>query len=151
MIIIVLAAAFVIFTILYFTPGDPARAMLGSSATVQEVSALREKMGLNDPYLVQLGRFFYQVFLHLDFGDSWVFSKPVFDEMLVRIPRTLLIAMPGMILNIGLGVLLGIFAGTHANRWQDSTTMVLTMVFISIPGFFLALLLIIAGIILSAV
>ena len=142
MILIVIAAAFVIFTILYFTPGSPARAMLGSSATADEVLYLSTQLGLEDPYIVQLGRFFSDVFLHFDFGESWVFGVPVFDELMTRIPRTMTIAVTGMIINIGIGLLLGVYAGTHANQWQDRATMVTTMVFISCPNFFIALMMV---------
>jgi peptide/nickel transport system permease protein len=143
MIIVLVATAFIIFTILYFTPGDPARALLGTSATADDIAKFREELGLNKPYFVQLGEFFYNSFIKLDFGKSWVYGVPVFDEILRRLPRTLIIGVSAMVLNLAFGLVLGIFAGTHESRWQDSFTMGITMVFVSCPDFWVALMMII--------
>jgi len=143
MIVIVLGTAFIIFTILYFTPGDPAQAMLGGVARPSEVANLRHTLGLDRPYLVQLGDFLYKSFIKLDFGNSWVFGVPVFDELMNRLPRTLIIGLSAMVLNLTFGLLLGIFAGTHESKWQDSATMGIAMVFISAPDFWVALMMIV--------
>ena len=89
MIVIVLGTAFVIFTILYFTPGDPARYMLGATARPAEIANLHHELGLDRPYLVQLGDFLYKSFIKLDFGNSWVFGTPVFDELMSRLPPSM--------------------------------------------------------------
>ena len=143
MIIIVLATAFIIFTVLYFTPGDPARALLGSSANDNDVAALNATLGLDRPYLVQLGDYFYDTFIRFDFGESWVYGVPVFSELANRLPRTIIIGLCAMVLNLSLGLLLGIFAGTHGSKWQDSLTMGIAMVFISCPDFWVALMMIV--------
>jgi peptide/nickel transport system permease protein len=143
MIIVLLATAFIIFTILYFTPGDPARALLGSSASADDIVRFREELGLNKPYFVQLGEFFYNSFIKLDFGKSWIYGVPVFDEILSRLSRTLIIGISAMVLSLALGLVFGIFAGTHASRWHDSLTMGIAMVFISCPDFWVALMMII--------
>lgn len=70
MIVIVAGAAFVVFTILYLSPGDPAREMLGAEASVESVNALRSKLGIDQPYLTQLVQFFKDTFLHFDMGIS---------------------------------------------------------------------------------
>ena len=142
MFIILIAAAFVIFTILYFTPGDPARYQLGGTASEAEIAALHEKLGLNRPYLVQLWDFLVSIF-RLDFGTSWEFGVPVVSELAVRLPRTLMIGGVAMLLNVALGIILGIFAGVHEGKWQDSVTMGITMIFISCPSFWVALMMII--------
>ena len=67
-----LGVAILVFTLMTFCPGDPAAIILGSSATEQDMEILREQMGLNDPYLVRLGRFLSDTFLHFDLGESWV-------------------------------------------------------------------------------
>ena len=69
MVVTLLATAFIIFTILYFTPGDPARVM-APGASEADIQALRHQMGLDRPYLVQLGDFLYKSFFKLDFGNS---------------------------------------------------------------------------------
>lgn len=143
LVVIVFATAFLIFTILYFTPGDPARYLLGSSVPESDIAALHHQMGLDDPYLVQLGRYFYQTFIQFDFGTSWVYKVPVYQELIVRLPRTLLIGISAMVLNVIIGLGLGIFAGTHGGQWQDSATMAIAMVFVSCPDFWVALMMII--------
>ena len=71
MIVIMLAVTVVIFTITYFIPGDPARAIMGSSATEADVAAKRVQMGLDKPFFVQMANYFNSVYLHGDFGTSW--------------------------------------------------------------------------------
>lgn len=142
MVFIIFGTSFIIFTILYFTPGDPARTIAGGSATAAEVENVRHMLGLDKSYLEQLGTFLYNTFIKFDFGNSWVYGKPVWDEMLIRLPRTLFIGIMAMILNLTIGLLLGIFAATHEGKWQDSLTMGIAMVFISCPDFWVALMLI---------
>lgn len=142
MIVIVLGTAFIIFTILYFTPGDPAIVIAGGNASASDIALMRTKMGIDRPYLVQLGDYFCNTFIRFDFGNSWVYDKPVYQEMLVRLPRTILIGVCAMVLNLGLGLYLGIFAATHEGRWQDSLTMAIAMIFISCPDFWVALMMI---------
>jgi ABC-type dipeptide/oligopeptide/nickel transport system permease component len=137
-----LATAFIIFTILYFTPGDPARVM-APGVSEADIQVLRHQMGLDRPYLVQLGDFLYKSFIKLDFGNSYVYKVPVFQELGNRLPRTLTIGLSAMILNLAFGVSLGIFAGTHEGKWQDSATMAIAMVFISAPDFWVALMMIV--------
>jgi ABC-type dipeptide/oligopeptide/nickel transport system permease component len=143
MVVTLLATAFIIFTILYFTPGDPARIFASSSASEADIAVLRHTMGLDRPYLVQLGDFLYKSFFKLDFGKSYIYKVPVFQEMLNRLPRTMVIGLVAMILNLAFGVSLGIFAGTHEGKWQDSATMAVAMVFISAPDFWVALMMIV--------
>ena len=142
MIVIVLGTAFIIFTILYFTPGDPARVIAGGNATAADVENMRHIMGLDRSYWVQLGDFLYHSFLKLDLGNSWVYNKPVMAELLIRLPRTFIIGLSAMVLNLAAGLLMGIFAATHEGRWQDSLTMAIAMVFVSCPDFWVALMMI---------
>lgn len=142
MIVILWCAGVVIFTLTYLVPGDVASLMLGKEATVEVINQKRTVLGLDQPYLVQLGRYMYDTFIRLDFGDSWIFSSSVMAELAVRLPRTLLIGLSAMVLNVTIGTLLGIFAGTHEGKWQDSLVMIIAMVFISAPDFFVALILI---------
>jgi peptide/nickel transport system permease protein len=100
-------------------------------------------MGLDRPYLVQLGNFLYKSFIKLDFGESYIYKVPVFQELGNRLPRTLIIGLSAMVLNLAFGVSLGIFAGTHESKWQDSATMAVAMVFISAPDFWVALMMIV--------
>lgn len=142
MIVIILGTSFIIFTILYFTPGDPAKVIAGSAASAADVAAVRHMIGLDKSYLQQLGDFFYNTFIRFDFGNSWTYNKPVWDEMVVRLPKTLFIGISAMILNLILGILLGIFAAIHEGKWQDSLSMGIAMIFISCPDFWVALMMI---------
>ena len=143
LIVTLLATALIIFTILYFNPSDPARALLGTTISEAEAQNFRNTLGLNDPYLVQLGRFMYNTFIKFDFGTSWVYKVPVYQELLSRLPRTLIIGLVAMVFNVIIGLSLGIFAGTHAGKWQDSLTMAIAMVFISAPDFWVAMMMVV--------
>lgn len=143
MIIIVLVTAFLIFTVLYFTPADPTDAMLGFGASEAEKEYMRSVLGIDKPYLVQLGEFMYSYFIKFDFGTSWSMGTPVFEALLTCMPYTVGISLAAIAINLTIGVLLGITAGVHAGRWQDSLIMVLVMVFIACPNFWVALLMII--------
>lgn len=142
LLVTVFATACLIFTILFFTPGDPARYILGSTAPASDVAALHEQMGLNEPYVVQLGRYLYKTFIKFDLDISWNYQVPVIEEFVTRVPRSLVISLCSLVLNVFIGLLMGIFAGTHAGKWQDSAIMAIAMVFVCAPEFWVALLLI---------
>ena len=139
-IVILLAAGIVAFTLMYLTPGDPAELMLGAEATEEVLAAKRAELGTDRPYIVQLGTYMYNAFLRFDFGISWRYRVSVMSELAARLPRTLIIGGFGMLLNVIFGTLLGIYAATHEGKWQDSLTMVIAMVFVSAPGFWVALM-----------
>lgn len=142
MVVILWCAGLVIFTLTYLVPGDPAALLLGKEASQETIAIKRQVMGLDKSFLGQLGTYMYNTFIRLDFGDSWVFSSSVLAEMGVRLPRTMIVGLSAMILNVVFGTLLGIFAGTHEGKWQDSLVMIIAMVFVSAPDFFVALLMI---------
>lgn len=142
LVVTVVATAFIIFTILYLTPGEPARYLLGSGVPDADIANMTHTLGLDRPYITQLGDFLSQTFLHFDFGDSWVYGVPVFEELGNRLPYTLIISVVGMLFNVVLGISLGVFAGTHEGKWQDSVTMTISMIFVSCPDFWVALMMI---------
>ncbi len=142
-IVIVIAAAFVGFTLMYLCPGDAAQLSLGVGAAEDVLAAKRAELGTDAPYIVQLGRYLYQVFLRFDFGVSWKYGGSVGQELLIRLPRTLIMGLGGMILNVFIGTWMGIFAATHAGKWQDSLTLIIAMFFTAAPGFWVALMLIV--------
>lgn len=136
---VVLAVSIAIFTIMYFTPGEPARVILGDSATDAEIAQLTEEMGLNDPYIVQLGRFMYEMFIELNLGESYITGQSVWTEIAARFPRTLVFAVGSMILQVIIGTPLGITAATHQNGLADRICMLVALVGISLPNFWIAL------------
>ncbi len=138
MIFVLLGTAIVIFTIMYFAPGD-VTTMLGSEATLEQREALRHSLGLDQPYLVQLGNFLYNLFIKFDLGTSYVYKTSVATELFSRIPRTLGFGVACIVVNAFIGIPLGMMAALNQNKWQDTLCMVLALVFVSIPGFWLAL------------
>ena len=142
MIPVILGVTILVFTILYFIPGDPVRLLLGVEPTPAQVEAKREAMGLNDPYLVRLGKYVEGIFLHFDFGKSWIYNTPVTSELLQRFPRTLTIAVICMLMQILIGTPLGIIAAVNRNGWGDRLSMFIAMFGISMPNFWVALMLV---------
>ena len=139
MVVVVVGVAFVIFTILYFTPGDPARMMLGENATIEEVQALRVKLGISKPYLPQFLDFLYDTFIKFDLGTSWMYQVPVMQEFANRLPRTVLMSLAGMTITVVVGIPLGMTAAMNQNKWRDYGVIGIAMVFVSLPGFWIAL------------
>lgn len=143
LIVIMLSVAIVIFVILWFVPGDPAQIVLGSGATQADILRQREIMGLDKPFIVQLGTYLSDVFLHLDFGNSYIYGTPVINEFATRLPRTLGLGLISMALNIIIGIPLGVNAAIHRNSFQDQRLLIMAMVFISVPQFWLALMMVV--------
>lgn len=139
---VVLGVAILIFSIMYFVPGNPAQIILGPTATPEQVDALSHDMGLDQPYLVQLGHYLSDTFLHGDLGTSYQSKRAVATELMERFPRTLIIAACSIVITAIVGIPLGIVAATHQGKWQDYTAIVGSMVGISLPGFWLALIMV---------
>ncbi len=137
-VLVVLVAAWLIFSIMYFVPGDPARIMLGSNATYEEILAKREQLGLTGSYLSRLGRYMLNI-IRLDFGTSWTYETPVFEQLVQRLPYTLIVTVSQMIFSLIIGVPLGVFAALHQNKLGDRMVTVFSTLCISIPGFWLSL------------
>lgn len=135
-----LGVAILIFTMMYTVPGDPAVLILGSNATEEDYNEIRENLGLNDPYLVQLGRYLYQVFLKGDFGVSYRLNQPVLTELAKRIPRTAAISATCMLISFSISIPLGISAAVHQGSWQDRFLMVVALVGVSLPDFWFGMM-----------
>ena len=142
MIPVVLGVTILVFTIMYFIPGDPVKMMLGPDATPDQIETMQDRLGLNDPYLVRLGRFLGGIVLHFDFGESWVYNTPVTTELLNRFPRTITIAAICILLQILVGIPLGIIAAVNQNGWGDRIAMFIALFGVSMPNFWIALMLV---------
>lgn len=141
-IFVVLGAAIMIFTITYFVNGDPARLLMGSEASAEEIMAKREAMGLNDPFLVRLGDYLYSAFLRFDLGESWYTGIAVSTELANRLPRTVLLGTLCVTFSTVVALPLGVTAAIHQNKWQDHLCMVVAMACVAMPDFWLALMLV---------
>lgn len=137
---VLLVVSILIFTIMYLTPGDPVEIM-APNATAEQMNELRDKFGLNDSYVVQLGRFLKQTFLEFNLGESYVNGRSVMEEILRCLPNTVFLALSCCILQIIVGIPLGISAARHQNKWQDSLCMLVALIGASIPDFVIALVL----------
>ncbi len=141
---VILGVTIVIFTLMYFVPGDPATAILGSTAEPWEYEALREKMGLNEPYIVQLVQYLKQVYIDHNLGNSYLSGVSVTTELLGRLPRTLILGFASVLVSVGVGIPLGVHAAVHQGKTGDWLPMTIALFGISMPGFWLALMLVLA-------
>ena len=139
---VLLGVAFCVFTLLYLTPGDPARIVLGDLATDEAIKEFRDKEGLNDPYLVQFGNYVYKAVFKGDIGRSYSSKRPVMTEILTAFPYTLKLAAFAMIIAIIIGIPCGIISAIKQYSWFDTITMIFAMVGLAMPVFWLGLLLI---------
>jgi peptide/nickel transport system permease protein len=139
---VILGVAFIVFFLLYITPGDPARIILGDQAPEEAVLELRENMGLDDPFVVQFGRYVYNLVVKQDIGKSYVTKRPVIEEIFAVFPSTLKLAASAVMLALLIGIPFGIISAIKQYSIFDSITMIFALVGISMPVFWLGLLLI---------
>ncbi len=141
MIPILLVVAILIFTLMSLVPGDPVQIMLGDNATAEQIAETKASLGLDKPFIVRLGRYLLNI-LHLDFGISYTQGTPVGQELLARFPKTLTLAFFSIIFTVIIGIPIGIRCAIRANKPEDKIWMFVTMLGNSMPGFWLALLLV---------
>jgi peptide/nickel transport system permease protein len=130
------------FGLMRLIPGDPAASIAGPSATPAQIDQLRRDLGLDEPLLMQLLHY-YQGLLQGDFGKSLLLGKGVLAATLERLPVTIGLSLYALVLTLLIGVTSGIIAALRQNTWVDQVAMMIAMLGISIPGFFLGLLMII--------
>ena len=138
---ILIGVTIVVFTILYFSPGDPAYLALGDNATPEAVEAYRIEMGINGTYWERLGRTLLGLF-HGDLGISYRSRTPVLNELLVRFSVTFNISAWSIVLGIILGIFFGIVAALKQNTILDSLCTGCALFGISMPMFWQGLMLI---------
>lgn len=136
---VVLLVAVVVFTVMYFSPGDPVELILGVGAPEEAKTALREQLGLNEPFFIQLGNYMVNTFIHFDLGNSYVNGKAIGAELMLRFPKTLTLAMFAIVLELVIGIPLGMVAAVHRGKWLDNLCMVLALIGVSVPSFWFAL------------
>lgn len=137
---VLLGVIFVTFVLVRSIPGDPCLVMLGEKATPQVCDAFRVRFGLNDNVVVQFGRYVSSL-ATADLGTSIKFSRPVGDILLERMPMTLELALGAMLFAIILGIPLGIISAYKHRSIVDAGTMVIANLGVSMPIFWLGLLL----------
>ncbi len=138
MIPVVIMVAVLIFTIMYFTPGDPAIIILGPNASLEQLAAKRVELGIDQPYPVQLLNYLKNVFIRFDFGNSFINGRSVSAQIMERFPRTFMIATFSVLFSIAAGVPLGIIAAVNQYSWKDNASMFAALIAASMPGFWIA-------------
>ena len=139
---VLLGVAFIIFAIMNVAEGDPVYQVAGPDATEEQLDALREEMGLNGSLIQRYFRYIGNL-LRGDLGTSYISRMDVMQLYLLRLPNTLRLASIAMIVAVVISVPLGIVAAVNQNSWKDTIAMVLALLGLSMPNFWLGLLLII--------
>lgn len=139
---LVFLIALIAFTLVRLTPGDPASVIAGPDATIEEVERIRRSMGLDEPIWLQFVAWIERVFLHGDLGDSLVQEQPVLEMILQRAQPTLLLAAVGAFFSMLMGIPFGVIAAVKHNSWIDRFLMSAAIVGLSIPNFWLGVLLV---------
>lgn len=135
-----LGVTFILFTLLYITPGDPARLALGDDASEASIAEFRKEHNLDKSLLVRYGLFVYNAVVHQDFGRSYITQRPVVTEIAQTFPTTLILASGATVIAVVLGMLFGIICAIKQYTIFDNVTMVVAMMGISIPNFYLGVL-----------
>ena len=135
-----LGVLLVIFTINYFSPGDPAKAALGSNYTEEAYQLQREKMGLDKPFLVRYVNYVAGVVTQLDLGTSYDSLRPVKDMIADRIGITLRLGLLSCLITVVLGTAIGILSAVKQYSVVDYAATVFAVVFSAAPGFWVALM-----------
>lgn len=139
------AVSFVVFVLMRSVPGDPVDAMLGEKATPQIREELTRRYGLDKPILVQYGIYMKRLLLQGDLGVSYRRkSQPISDEIQRRLPATIELTIAAMVLSVFGGVLFGVLAAVKKGSWVDYVSMTGALAGVSIPVFWLGLLLLLA-------
>jgi peptide/nickel transport system permease protein len=158
---IVFITSLLIFTLLRVVPGDPVRLIVGGMAPPDVVEKVATKMGLRDPIIVQYGRYMRGLLLHGDLGQSYLRPRsgmiatggqyidptksdmaPVIDQILERLPFTLQLGGMALLFALLISFPIGIAGGLHQHGWQNALAFGVQSLFVSIPNFWLAIVLI---------
>lgn len=138
---VLLGVSLVVFLIMQMVPGDPATLLAGEGATKETIEKIRHELGLDRPIIFQ----YFDYIIHAlqgDFGESLRSSRPVLDEIMVRLPITLELALASIFITIVLGMVAGIISATKQYSIADMSIMIVALLGISLPSFWLGLMLI---------
>jgi peptide/nickel transport system permease protein len=138
---VIVLATFVVFGLLKLVPGDLAATLAGEYATEERIAQIRQDYGLNDPFLVQYGRWLWNA-VQLDLSRSFQSNEPVLDQILHRFPTTMLLVAGALLISLAVGVPLGILAATNAGSRLDVAVTSLSSFGVALPNFWLAMILV---------
>ena len=137
---VIIGVAVLIFTIMYFTPGDPVKLIAGDTMTAEQHDQIAHELGLDQPFFTRLFKFLKQTFIDFDLGTSYIYNSSVSEELFTRLPRTAIIASVCCFLQVIIAIPLGVTAATHQGGFLDSFCIVLAIIAISVPSFWIAML-----------
>lgn len=141
MIPVIFALTFVVFTIMYMTPGDPTAIILGNEFSEAASQKLKAELGLDKPFFIQFFNYVGNL-IQGDFGISYITREPVSEQLLSRFPNTAKVVAGAMLFCVCLGVPIGVYSGTKPYSFISNITMVVGLLGVSLPIFWLGLLLI---------
>jgi peptide/nickel transport system permease protein len=139
---VILGVATIVFVLMRILPGDPAKLMLyETGASAEDIDRLREELGLNDPIYVQYGNYLSGI-VRGDFGQSFYTKQQVTTMLAAQLTSTVELTLASMVISTVVGVTLGVLSAVRQHSWIDSASMVLALVGVSLPSFWLGLMLI---------
>jgi peptide/nickel transport system permease protein len=130
------------FSLMQLVPGDPAIVVAGLQATPADVERVREQLGLNEPFHIQLLTW-YANLLQGDLGTSFLLGRDVLEVTIERLPVSISIALYALVMTLAVGILAGIIAALRQNSWVDQAVMTVALIGVSLPNFWLGLMLIV--------
>ncbi len=139
-IVVMLTVALIAFALFRYV-GDPINNMVGQDTTVEERAELRERLGLNDPFIVQFARFATNA-AQGEFGFSYQHRRPVSELIAERLPATLELSLVSAILALVIGIPMGVYTAIHRDGWISRSFMTMSLVGVSLPTFLIGILLI---------
>ena len=139
---VIIGVAFCVFTLLYLTPGDPAKMVLGEMATESAIQEFKIKEGLDKPFLIQFGNYIYKAVTKGDIGRSYITKRPVMNEIITVFPATLKLSAFAIVIAIIIGLPCGILSAIKQYSIFYTLAMIFAMIGLSMPVFWLGLLLI---------
>jgi peptide/nickel transport system permease protein len=140
---VMLGVIFIVFTIDRFSPGDPVAAELGGSYTQEQYEQKEHELGLDQPFVVQFTQYVGNIVTKGDLGNSYHTGNPVSSSIKERFPITFKLAIISIIIAVGFGIPFGVISATKQYSWTDKIVTWLSLVFAAMPGFVMALILII--------
>lgn len=144
MVFVLLGISFITFCLVMLSPGDPVRQMIAGNEDIMvsqmEIEALRHELGLDKPFIFQYLDWLVRV-LHGNFGFSFMMKKPVLEAMLETLPATVILAAASSLFMLTFSIPLGIYTAVRQNTWFDYIVRAFTFIGVSIPNFWMGLML----------
>ncbi|MFQ6179578.1 nickel ABC transporter permease [Bacillus paranthracis] len=138
---VLFGVVFVVFLIMQMVPGDPALLIAGEGASKETVEQIRHQLGLDKPFIMQYFSYIGNI-LQGDFGVSIRSNRPVLDEVLIRLPITIELALCSIVIAVVIGMIAGIISATKQYSWTDVSIMIIALLGVSLPSFWFGLMLI---------